>query len=343
MSKSKKAIIILMILVVILFVIPFVITYFTHSHYFGKRVVHENNYYEYLVEKNPTFKKEVATFASNENQILEGGFYYKEGNTDPKALIIWVHGMSVNYENYLAEILYLTNNDYIVFSYDNTGVNKSEGENLKGLTQAPIDLQHALKYIYSLEKFNDIPNILIGHSWGGFSVSTVSELEIPREVDGIVSIAGFYRNINVIEDIAKYYVGDIITLLVPYLSLYEKMLFGEYSKLNAIDGLLSTNAPVLMLHSKEDVIVSFESNFLKFKEVFSEDSRFTFKEYENAGHKLTINKSSYDRIHDIMHHQMKLDKNDEHYIELENERLSLITDFNLDVMNEILNFCDSII
>lgn len=339
---KKKLISCTAILLVILFIIPMAITYFTHGYHFDKRIVHANNYYEYLSELNPDFLKETVHFSSDENQILEGSFYFQSENLEPKGLIVWVHGMGVNNENYLAEIELLTKENYLVFSYNNTGVDTSEGDSLKGLIQSPIDLKYALDYIYDLNLFNDIPNILIGHSWGGFAVSSVSQLGLKRDVDGIISIAGFWKNINVITDIAKYYVGDVIELLVPYLNLYEYYLFGENTNLNGVDGLLSTDAKVLMLHSKDDVIVRHDTNFLHYKKYFEDNERFTFVEYEDAGHKLTITKSAYDRIHDIMHHQMELDINSERYKELDDERTSLITDFNFDVMDKIVEFCDNI-
>ncbi len=339
---SKKSCLVVSILVFAFFLLPMSITYFTHQYHFGKRIVHHNQYFEFLTKENPEFQKVEVTFPSNEGQMLNGGFFYQSNCTQPKGAVIWVHGMGVNYENYLAEIQFFTEENYLVFAFNNTGVDKSEGESLKGLIQAPLDLQHTLEYLHSHEILRELPQILIGHSWGGFSVATVSQLEIPREVDGIVTLAGFWKNINVIEDIANYYVGDVISLLVPYLTLYEKYLFGKDASLNGISGLENTSAPVLMIHSKDDVVVRHDNNFLYYQKHFQDDPRFTFLSFDDAGHKLTVNRKSYNRIHDIMHHQMDLDESDHHYVELENERLSLIQDFNLEVMNEIMNFCDTI-
>lgn len=321
------------------------ITYFTHQYHFGKRIVHQNQYYSFLSQENPEFTRHIAHFTSNEGNQLEGAFFYQESLQQPKGLLVWVHGMGVNYENYLGEIQFLTQQGFLLFAYNNTGVDTSEGESLKGLTQAPLDLQSALFYLNEIEILQklDLPLILIGHSWGGFSVATVSQLPLPREVDGIVTLAGFWRNINVIEDIANYYVGDVISLLVPYLALYERYLFAENAELNGISGLENTNAPVLMFHSEDDVVVNFQNNFLYYENYFKDNPRFTFHSYENAGHKLTINKESYNRIHDIMHHQMELEETDPHYLELEEERLSLILDFNQDIMGKILDFCNEIV
>lgn len=339
MLNKKKILISISILTIIFIIIPMSITVFLHNSHFDKRVVHQNNYYAFLSERNPDFMKSPATFTSNIGQELSGAFYYKNGITQPRALIVWLHGMSVNHENYLAEIDVLTNEGYLVFAYDSTGVSGSEGESLKGLTQAPIDLQYALNYLDTLDALDDYPCILIGHSWGGFAVASVSALAVDKKIDGIISLAGFWRNINVIEDIGKTYVGDFISLLVPYLSIYERILFGEDSTLDGIKGLQATDAPVLLLHSKDDLVVTYDANFVEYKKEFGDNPRFTFIEYEDAGHKLTITQKAYDRVHDIMHDQAKIDPNSEEFATIDAEKLTLIDDFNEAVMADILSFC----
>ncbi len=341
-ATKQKIIIFVVILILIAIILPFVISLATYDYHFNKRITHENNYFDYLSELNPDFSKEEVSFASNEGQILEGAFYSQASNQSPQALVVWVHGMGVSHENYLAEIEMLTKENYLVFSYDNTGVDDSEGESLKGLSQSPIDLSFALSYLNETEKFADLPLILIGHSWGGFAVSAVSQLNPDMEIDGIVTLAGFWRNINVIEDIAKPYVGNAIKILAPYFTLFEKINFGEFSQLDGITGLSNSDAKVLIIHSKDDNVVTFDGNYEVYYEAFSDDERFEFIEYEDAGHKLTINANSYLRIHDIMHHQMEHDENSEEFLTMNEERLSLITDFNMDVMNNIIEFCDEI-
>ncbi len=330
------------VILIIFFIIPSIITVFTHNYYFDKRINHKNNYYEYLSGLNQDFIKENVSFVSNNGQELHGAFYSQKGNDTPKGLIIWVHGMFLNHENYLAEIEWLTRENYVVFSYDNTGVDDSEGDSLVGLSQAPIDLSYALNHLHENEIYSGIPHILIGHSWGGFAVSSVYELPVSYEVDGIISLAGFWQNINVIEDIASNHIGNFVVFMHPALMLYEYMLFGENSSLDGISGLSNLEAPVLMIYSVDDEVVDFDGNYTVFKEYFENNPRFTFKEYQDAGHKLTIKAESYDKIHDIMHHQLEYSEDSGEFITLEEERHSLILDFNLDVMNDILNFCNNI-
>ncbi len=332
MSKLKKIIIVIISIILLFFIVPMISVISIHSYYFVPRTNYFNTYFDYLSSNNTNFQREEASFDSYNNK-LNGYFYSQKNNDNPKALLIWVHGINVNHENYLSEINYLTKQNYLVFSYDNTGVNYSEGDGLKGLIQSPLDLQNCLNYLYDLNLYNDIPNILIGHSWGGFSVCSVSSLELKRPVDGIISLGGFWKNIDVLVDTAEYYIGGIANLFTPYLTLYENILFYENRKLNGVDGLKNTNCNVLIIHSKDDVIVHFDS-YKKYYNTFTEE-RFTFYEYENFGHQLTINKDSYNRIHDIMHHEFSE--------ELNNERNELINDLNYTVLNNITDFLNEII
>ncbi len=330
--RKKKILFTLILVSFIVFIIPLITTISIHSYYFAPRTQYENNYYDYLSTNNPNFQREEIEFKSGSN-TLRGFIYSQKENINPKAILIWVHGINVSHENYLSEINYLTKENYIVFSYDNTGVNYSDGNGLKGLLQSPLDLQNALDYLYDLSIYNNIPNILIGHSWGGFSVATVSQLPLKREVDGIISLGGFWKNIDVLVDTAEYYIGNIANIFTPYLTMYESSLFFKHRKLNGVDGLKNSNCNVLIIHSKDDVIVHFDS-FTKYKSEFSNDNRFTFYEYENFGHQLTIEKDSYNRIHDIMHH--------EYTDELNNERNELINDLNYIVMSNITDFLNNI-
>lgn len=332
----KKIIIIVITLLMVFFVVPTITTIATHSYYFASRTEYQNEYYDYLTSQNEYFTREEHSFKSNNDQTLNGFIYSQSNNNEePLALLIWVHGINVSHENYLSEINYLTKLNYIVFAYDNTGVNYSEGSGLKGLLQSPIDLQHALNYIYDLDLYNNLPNILIGHSWGGFSVASVSGLELKREVDGIISLGGFWKNVNVLIDTAQYYVGGIAKVLTPYLTMYENLLFLDYNYLNGIYGLNNTTCDVLIIHSKDDVIVHFDTNYTVYYEEFKEDSRFTFKEYEDFAHQLTIDKDSYIRIHDIMHHEQT--------DELTAERHELINNLNYTVIGDITTFISNIV
>lgn len=333
---------ILSIMFVVVLVIPALITIFTYGYHFSNRIYHDNDYFEYLQGETPSFVREEVSFLSNEGQTLRGAFYTDETSQTPKGLIVWVHGMGVNHNNYLGEIQWLTNQGYVVFSYDSTGVQASDGASLKGMSQAPIDLQYALTHLLEINAYPDIPHILVGHSWGGFAVCAVAQLGLPYEVDGIVSLAGFWKNVNAVLDIARPYTGDVIDLLYPYLTLYERIRYGELAEINGIDGLQATDAKVLIIHSQDDAVIQFDSNYMIYQEAFQGDERFTFASYTDAGHKLTINQDAYDRIHDIMHHQMELEATSQAYQMLNEERLGLIKDYNLDVMHDILAFCEGV-
>ena len=59
---------------------------------------------------------------------------------------------------------------------------------------------------------------------------------------------------------------------------------GTYHSYNGLDGFKSSEAGVMIIHSKDDEMVSFENQFNQFYGVYGDDPRFTFVEYEDKGH-----------------------------------------------------------
>lgn len=88
--NKKQKVNIFLILTFLLIIIPALITYFTHNYHFGKRIYHNNNYYEYLQELNQNFIRDEVGFKNQDNITLGGAFHYQKNITNPKALLIWV-------------------------------------------------------------------------------------------------------------------------------------------------------------------------------------------------------------------------------------------------------------
>ena len=49
---------------------------------------------------------------------------------------------------------YLSSNGYLVFAYDATGNDESEGDAVNGLPQGIIDLDYAIRFIKESNEFN---------------------------------------------------------------------------------------------------------------------------------------------------------------------------------------------
>lgn len=322
--------------------IPIIVTTAMYYNAFGKRINFDNKYFEYIQRYNKKIKRNPLYFKSNKGQTLKGYFYYSETNVKPKALIIYAHGMGVNHENYISEINYLIESNYVVFSYDNTGVNSSEGKNIKGLTQAVIDLKYALSYIEKLENVEGLKKILVGHSWGAYAVSAVHNYKnINLKIDGIVVLAGFEKN----QTILRYRIGEqfnkIGKLLMPYVGMYQFTQFGRKFKMSGVRGLKKTDAKVLIIHSKDDVEVPYV-NYLKYYKAFKNNDRFTFVTYENAGHRLTLLPEAIRQIRTLEKKQA-LSTNPAEIKKLDSAKYKNLTKFNYQVMRDITLFLNDIV
>ena len=82
----------------------------------------------------------------------------------------------------------------------------------------------------------------------------------------------------------KKIAGDGVRVLLPYISLYERMKFGKYASYNCMNGFENTEAGVMIIHSADDEMISQEKGFNVFYDHFKNNPRFSFVKYENRGH-----------------------------------------------------------
>lgn len=342
-NKVIRIIAISLIVAVFLFVIaPFLFSIFVYSYYFDKRFDCPTTRFEYISEQYDYFERDEQSFTSNNDQTLNGAFYYSTNTEEPTGLVVWMHGMNSCHEDFLGEFKLLIDQGYVVFGFDATGVGISGGDKLIGLSQYPIDLSYALNFVDTFEQFKNVPLILIGHSQGGYSVSSVCNLDIPRDPDAIISLAGFWINSNAATDLGGDYVGPLIHVIVPYLSICDYWRFGNLSTINGVDGFNSTNADILIIHSQDDDVVNFYSNYLKYVSEFENNDRFTFIELVDAGHHITLDYDSHEKIHDLTHEQAHYETTSNEYKALDEEKCQYMEDYNEYVMDSIIDFCNNV-
>ena len=124
--------------------------------------------------------------------------------------------------------------------------------------------------------------MLFGHSWGGYSVGSV--LNLHPDVKAVVMVAGFNKSMDIIEEEGKKIAGDGVRVLLPYISLYERIKFGKYASYNCINGFEHSEAGVMIIHSADDEMISKEKGFDVFYDSYKNNPRFSFVKYENRGH-----------------------------------------------------------
>ncbi len=223
------------------------------------------------------------TFASNRGQTLVGYHYYQEEGVSPRGVVVLAHGFGGGGHNhYLDTAAYLAGSGYAVFAYDATGNDESEGDKVGGMPQGVIDLDYALRFVKEAPAFAGLPIMLFGHSWGAYSSGSV--LALHPDVKAAVLGAGFNKSSDIVEEEGRRQAGDGIDLVLPFIPLIERVKFGSYASATCVDGFNATSAGVMIIHSADDEIVSFEKNYLLFEGLFQNDPRFVFVRYENRGH-----------------------------------------------------------
>ena len=283
-AKSKKKIALITvacILTAIVFVVMSALTVIIYSDNFGERF-ETAEWMAFSVDEFEGLKVTECSFPSNNGQMLAGYQYSKE-DQPCKGVVVLAHGLGGGGHNTYMDVAdYFTSNGYLVFCYDATGNDKSEGDSVEGLPQGVIDLDHALRYVKQAEEYKDLPIVLFGHSWGGYSVGNV--LNCHPDIKAAVIVSGFDRSADLIESQGKSILGPAIKLFLPYVSLYERLKFGKYASYSAMDGLANSEAGIMVVHSRDDTVVPIGYGYDKFYDVYSDDARFSFIEYENRGH-----------------------------------------------------------
>ena len=222
------------------------------------------------------------TFKSNGGQNLVGYTYYKKADA-VKGIIVIAHGLGGGGHNtYMNVADYFASNGYIVFAYDATGNDESEGSSVRGFPQGVIDLDYAIRFIENSDEFKDLPIMLFGHSWGAYSAGAV--LNLHPDIKAVVMVAGTNKSADIIEEAGEKMVGGAIKIIMPFISIIEKLKFGEYSSYSCTDGFNASEAGVMIIYSTDDETVSYENNSKIFRELYQNDPRFVFVGYENRGH-----------------------------------------------------------
>ncbi len=234
------------------------------------------------------------TFPSDQGQQL-AGYLYSAG-TDQRGIVVMAHGFGGGGHNsYMDCADYFAKNGYYVFAYDATGNDKSEGDGVGGLPQGVIDLDYAIRFVKESGKlmpdFPDLPIVLFGHSWGGYSACSV--LSYHPDVKAVVECSGFNASHGMFEAEGRKQAGDFIDIMMPFVKLHEVIQYGAYAKNTAMDGFAASDAAVLVLHSADDTVVPPEYGYDLYYAKYKDDPRFTFIRPEDRGHNYVYHDMTY--------------------------------------------------
>ncbi|OFK63180.1 hypothetical protein HMPREF2811_09610 [Globicatella sp. HMSC072A10] len=229
-------------------------------------------------------------FSSNEEQKLMGYLYQKGKNQ--KGVIVLAHGYGDGGHNSYMDLAdYFASNGYYVFTYDATGTDESEGEGVGGFPQGAIDLDYAIRFVKTQDQLKDLPLMLFGHSWGGYSAGNV--LNFQPDVQAVITVAAFNQSSDIFEVVGRQEAGDGIEVMMPFVNLYERIKFGDYATKTALEGFGNTDAKIMIVQSQDDEVVPMAYGYDSFYEQYGEDNRFEFVLYEDRGHNHLFRDETY--------------------------------------------------
>ena len=284
-SKKKVAIIVLLSAIVLLLIGWWAFCLMMYNENFNVRC----DSYEPLMLRTEDFVSlecREYSFSSDNGQKL-AGYLYSAGN-EQHGIVVIAHGFGGGGHNsYMDVANFFAANGYYVFAYDATGCDKSEGEGVGGVPQGVIDLDHAISFVEDKNEIPELPIVLFGHSWGGYSVCSV--LNYHPEVKAVIECSGFNSSSDMFESGGKSQAGNVIYAMNPFIKIYERFKYGKYASDTAMDGFENTDASILVLHSADDNVIGIEYGYDKYYEEYKGDPRFTFIGFENRGHNEVFN------------------------------------------------------
>jgi len=254
MTKQRRIFLIAFIAVItIIFIGCTIIALEISSQAFGRVEEYSDNefwpVYRWKDIDQSKYPREEVHFYSAGNKLQ--GFIYGASNTN--GLVVISEGLGGTADDYLSLIMYFVDKYWCVFAINNTGVSGSEGDSVRGMTQSVIDLDAALTYVKNTSMFNDMPIMLVGHSWGGYAVCSI--LNYNHKINAVVSFAGYNKGSDVIEQFGVLAVGRIYHILSPLMLAIEKQVFGDTANLTAIDGINKSNIPIMIVQCSNDDVI----------------------------------------------------------------------------------------
>lgn len=181
------------------------------------------------------------------------GYFYPARHS--KGTVVLVHGIHAGADDYIPLALKFVENGYDVLSYDGTGTYDSEGDGTVGLSQGLVDLNGVLSYVKG-GNFKK-PLFLVGHSCGGYAVTSV--LALHKGVSACAAIAPPNNCFTLILEKGTQYAGELAAqgLTAEFLEAYQRRLFGSFSECSGVNGINEANVPVIIAHGLNDKVISF--------------------------------------------------------------------------------------
>lgn len=212
-------------------------------------------------DKNPSFKY----FAPEDFNLtvehmsvyyggteLAAGLYTVKPVEECDRVVIFAHGFGAGTSSYMTEIAHFAQAGFAVVATDAYGCNNSAGKKIKGFYAGAEALIATYIGVKRDDRLKNKKIILVGHSWGAYSVLAVSR---KIKVDGVVAMSAFNAPAQCVCDqlglISK--LGKILApLLHPFFFLGNIFKFGFKGNTHAAKAIEKSGIKALLIHGEKD-------------------------------------------------------------------------------------------
>ena len=336
-KSSKKIIVCFVKTVLVIFAalcfatVVFMRSTFSRGDYTDKKYVGYNRYDPDWKDIHP---REEVTFTSGDNELK--GFIYGLENTDPKGLIVFAHGIGGGHESYINQLMWFVDENWVVFAYDATGSGYSEGSGSRGLVQSALDLDKALDFAENDERLSGFDKYLLGHSWGAYAVSAVQNFD--HDIKAAASMSGYAYPVEMLDVGAEQMLGKAGSAVFhPFVWSYNKLLYGEYASLNAVDGINKSGIPNLVIHGENDDFVEYDraSILSKSSRITNPNVRYITLTGEFADHNMFFNSDACNEYKKPFNERRKEINKIKNKTERNEKLEALVSEMDKDILNTI--------
>lgn len=200
---------------------------------------------------------EFVSIVSNDGLRLSGRYYHVK---DGAPVDIGFHGYrSHPITDFSGGTELSFQMEHNVLLIDERAHGRSEGKTISFGIRERLDLLNWVDYVVS--RFGDDVKILLyGVSMGGATVLMASELNLPKNVKGIIADCPFVSPIEIILDVGRKTMPYFPSWLIRPLAILGARIYGGFDLLEAdgVKAVANTKVPILILHGEDDRYVPCE-------------------------------------------------------------------------------------
>lgn len=167
-------------------------------------------------------------------------------------VVIFVHGFGAGSSSYMTEIAHFAKQGFAVVATDALGCNNSGGKKIKGFYAGAEAVIATFIAVKKNELLKDKKVVLVGHSWGAYSVLAASD---KIGADGAVAMSAFNAPAQCVCDSLRAMGGLVKAysyFVHGWLWLINFFRFGPRSNTKAVKALKKSGVKALLIQGGQD-------------------------------------------------------------------------------------------